>query len=606
MRSAFTSLLLTATIGLLAGAGSAVAAVTPTGSLTTARSQAAGVTVPSGATTASVLALGGRGSTGTLLSSVERYTPATGTWVAAAPMRAPRTGASAFYVAPLGALTTAQVVVLGGTTQGGAGGETPDFSVNSYDPATNAWDPGTNGPARQDRTYTPAEFRGNPQILATGGQTGTPVTVADVDVYDVANDTWTAAAPMQTARRGHAAVTLPDGRVLVAGGYGGNGTALASTELYDPSTNTWTAGPTMSSPRARFTLSVVDAGHVLAVGGAAESATTPLASFKPLETTESFDPATNSWSSMGALSVARFDHEATVVRGGWLVVTGGRGAGGTVVDGAENWTPDGDWAGITGLRGNQTVGGPRIDHVAAGIPQSNQVLVAGGGVPSALVPSTVIGTSVLWTPDAPIVPPTTPVPTTPGPTTPPPDPAPTPVQGRSFVAGRASGNVFIRIGTTDEYRELTKDEGVPFGTVIDATDGHVRVTAIVNGKLQTAEFWGGTFIVNQAKDGWIEVKLFGTLKCKNGKPVTSTSKKAVRLVKRKSKPKAWGDGKGRFRTRGKHSSATVTGTRWLVEERCTGTFTRVSRGSVRVRDFPKHKNVRVKAGKTYLARPARK
>lgn len=596
MRSAFTSLLLTASIGLLVGAGSAVAAVTPTGNLATARTQAAGVAVPAGATTGSVVVAGGRGTTGAILAVAERYDPATGAWSPASAMPAVRTGHTAFYVPPTGALTTARVVVAGGTTLGRVG-ETPATSVDAYDVATNTWVQGTAGAARLDRTYAQTVFRGNPQLLATGGQTGTPVTVADVEAYDIVTDTWSPAASMLTARRGHAAVTLPDGRVLVAGGYNANNAILATTELYDPATNTWTAGPNMATPRARFTLSVADASHVLAIGGVADAANTPLAS------TESYDPATNLWTGAGPIAVPRYDQEATVVRSGWVAVTGGRGAGGAALDSAESWTPQNGWSGPTALPGSQTLGGARVDHVAAPIPQTSRVLVTGGGALTP-APGTVTASSMLWTPDSPIVPPSTPPVTTPGPTTPDPTPAPTPVQGRTFVAGRASGNVFIRIGTTDEYRELTKDEGVPFGTVIDATDGHVRVTAIVGGVLQTAEFWGGTFVVNQAKDGYIEVRLYGTLKCKNGKP--AKSKKAERLVKRKAKPKAWGDGKGKFRTRGRHSSASVRGTRWLVEERCTGTFTKVSRGSVTVRDFPRHRNVIVKAGKNYLAKPKAK
>ena len=67
----------------------------------------------------------------------------------------------------------------------------------------------------------------------------------------------------------------------------------------------------------------------------------------------------------------------------------------------------------------------------------------------------------------------------------------------------------------------------------------------------------------------------------------------------------WGDGKGRFTTKGKHSAATVVGTKWLVEDRCTSTLTRVARGKVKVRDFAKHKTVTVKAGKSYTARAKR-
>jgi hypothetical protein len=47
----------------------------------------------------------------------------------------------------------------------------------------------------------------------------------------------------------------------------------------------------------------------------------------------------------------------------------------------------------------------------------------------------------------------------------------------------------------------------------------------------------------------------------------------------------WGDGYGRFRTAGRYSAATVRGTRWLVEDRCDGTVTRVKRGQVAVEDF---------------------
>ena len=36
--------------------------------------------------------------------------------------------------------------------------------------------------------------------------------------------------------------------------------------------------------------------------------------------------------------------------------------------------------------------------------------------------------------------------------------------------------------------------------------------------------------------------------------------------------KLWGDGKGNFRTTGKYSAATVRGTKWLVQDSCTGTL----------------------------------
>ena len=84
---------------------------------------------------------------------------------------------------------------------------------------------------------------------------------------------------------------------------------------------------------------------------------------------------------------------------------------------------------------------------------------------------------------------------------------------------------------------------------------------------------------------------------------------AVDAAKKKKGPKSvlgklWGNGKGKFRTDGKYSSATVRGTIWLVEDGCDGTLTKVRRGVVSVRDIKRKKTVKVKAGHSYLARAA--
>ena len=50
----------------------------------------------------------------------------------------------------------------------------------------------------------------------------------------------------------------------------------------------------------------------------------------------------------------------------------------------------------------------------------------------------------------------------------------------------------------------------------------------------------------------------------------------------------------------------MRGTKWLVEDRCTCTLTRVERGRVEVRDVVKHKTVIVRAGKRYTARAKRR
>ena len=54
-------------------------------------------------------------------------------------------------------------------------------------------------------------------------------------------------------------------------------------------------------------------------------------------------------------------------------------------------------------------------------------------------------------------------------------------------------------------------------------------------------------------------------------------------AKRKKKRRLWGDGSGKFKTSGKHSAATVVGTKWLVEDRCAARHPRRDRRRLRPR-----------------------
>jgi hypothetical protein len=172
------------------------------------------------------------------------------------------------------------------------------------------------------------------------------------------------------------------------------------------------------------------------------------------------------------------------------------------------------------------------------------------------------------------------------------DELPAPEAGKS-VNVLPEGTVKVRVPGSNRFRELTEGEQLPVGTVVDTIKG--RVTIVVAGG-QSADFYGGIFRIGQGKGAkpLTTLTLVEKFTCpKAGKAIAAAKKKKRRL---------WGDGSGRFRTKGKHSAATVVGTRWLVEDRCTSTTTRVVQGRVSVRDFVKKKTVIVRAGKKYVAR----
>ena len=125
-------------------------------------------------------------------------------------------------------------------------------------------------------------------------------------------------APMRMAREGHTATVLPDGTVMIAGGTGADGRAIRSVEIYDPARNTWTAAEAMNTARARHTATLLNDGRVLFTGGIDETTY--------LDHAEVFDPRANTWFHVPALpDVRRASHTATLLPDGKVLVAGGIG-----------------------------------------------------------------------------------------------------------------------------------------------------------------------------------------------------------------------------------------------------------------------------------------
>ena len=124
------------------------------------------------------------------------------------------------------------------------------------------------------------------------------------------------------------------------------------------------------------------------------------------------------------------------------------------------------------------------------------------------------------------------------------------------------------------------------------------------GAAQSGQFSAGLFQVLQSRKrsakGLTELRMKGSAagfrSSRSGKAAAPSqlSRRAIRRLRARAR--------GRYRTRGRHSAATVRGTTWTMEDRCDGTLTKVKRGKVAVRDFRLKKTIVVSAGKRYLAR----
>jgi hypothetical protein len=180
---------------------------------------------------------------------------------------------------------------------------------------------------------------------------------------------------------------------------------------------------------------------------------------------------------------------------------------------------------------------------------------------------------------------------------------PAPVAGKSVNVAPVSGKVRIKRPGSSRFVTLTGEAQIPVGSSVDTRNGRITITAAQGGsRTASADFYDGLFKLTQTKGA----KPLTTLALTEKLTCARRAGKATAAAKKKRKRRLWGDGSGRFRTKGKHSAATVVGTKWLVEDRCRSTLTRVVRGRVKVRDFAKRKTVTVRAGKRYTARAKRR
>src|SRR5713101_7199015 len=118
---------------------------------------------------------------------------------------------------------------------------------------------------------------------------------------------------MNGARTGHTATTLADGRILIAAG-----DAQGTAQIYDPATRSFALLPgRLGVPRQSHGAVLLQSGQVLIVGGLTADGTSAL------DSAELFDPASQSFASIGSLQVARWRPTLRVLPDGKVQIAGG-------------------------------------------------------------------------------------------------------------------------------------------------------------------------------------------------------------------------------------------------------------------------------------------
>jgi hypothetical protein len=166
------------------------------------------------------------------------------------------------------------------------------------------------------------------RVLRTGGYFDgfTPTSAGsanDASLFDPASDTWSAAPPMATARMDHQATLLGDGRVLVTAGWMrtefGN-VGLFQAEVFDPTTATWSAAAPLPIAPFNHSATLLADGRVLVAGGA-DPSYSPAVSFQAAFV---YAPNNDTWTPVGALGTAREEHGAVLLPSGKVLFIGGR------------------------------------------------------------------------------------------------------------------------------------------------------------------------------------------------------------------------------------------------------------------------------------------
>lgn len=175
-----------------------------------------------------------------------------------------------------------------------------------------------------------------------------------------------------------------------------------------------------------------------------------------------------------------------------------------------------------------------------------------------------------------------------------------PVAGESVELEVAEGEVLVRQPNEDTFASLEAATLVPVGTLVDASEGIVRITSATRDSgMQTGEFSKSGFELSQ-EQGSSEV----TLTLRGGDYSRCRTEEAMLDRSTVGGPKIrelFVDADGDYRTEGMYAAATIRGTRFAFVDACFGTLTAVEEGQVTVSDLTAEEEIELGSGENYWA-----
>jgi hypothetical protein len=190
-------------------------------------------------------------------------------------------------------------------------------------------------------------------------------------------------------------------------------------------------------------------------------------------------------------------------------------------------------------------------------------------------------------------------------------PIPLPILGQRQTVTVLAGTVSVRLKGASRFEPFSGARTIPDGSEVDATNGRVLITVatLTPGQTQSAEVYGGRFLIHQDHTPPGETHLTLSLPLTGCPRTTLPHGSAASLAisaKRRSGPRArhlWVSEKGgSWATNGRYVSTTVEGTSWLTQDECNQSLVQVATGKVKVDDLVRHKTRTLIAGHRYTAK----